>query len=77
MRIIQLLNCDNEPVGLYSTKRTDDLSVLQINFNDSFHTAEEICNDNNELDIHEKADELLESYGMYRIFSEEITTEVI
>lgn len=65
-KIIQLLNSEGEPAGLYITPRFDTEN-LQIEFDNALLNT----------DDQDEADEWLEENGIYRVDAEEVQTDVL
>jgi len=75
MKIIQLVNCDGDHAGLYTTERTDE--DVDSDFQGAFHHAKEISEENEDVDVHETADEYLEEKKIFRILADEVyVTEI-
>lgn len=77
MRIVQLMNCDNEHAGLYETKR-DDVENFQADFDLAIQVAvkkeEEQDIEDECMSVQEFMDGVLNEKDFFRIWAEEVTT---
>jgi len=70
LKILQLINCDGEHIGLYVTTR-DDIENIQFDFDAAF-SAKDV------EDIHSNADDWLEKHKqIFRVIADEIITDAI
>lgn len=73
-RIFQLLNCDNEPAGLYIA----DVSVEEMNDDEIVEAIENAyANNRDSEEVIEDAEKELEQLNIYRVFAVEANTDVI
>lgn len=82
MRFIQLLNVDGEFANLYLTERTDSFENIEKDIEDAYKVAkarEEHYAENDyeeDIYIHDEADEYLEKRGINRIIADVVRTDV-
>jgi hypothetical protein len=73
-RLFQLLNCDNEPAGLYIA----DVSVEEMNDDEIVEAIENAyANNRDSEEVIEDAEKELEQLNIYRVFAVEANTDVI
>ena len=77
IKIYQLQGVDGDNIGLYITKKNYSLEGVQKLFNDAFILAKSREDAGEEINIHDEVEEFLEYLGYRRMFTENITTEIL
>ena len=73
-RIFQISNCDGEPAGLYVA----NIPLEEMENEEIVELIENTFADcRNEEEVQEAVDEILEKENIFRVFAEEVNTDVI